>query len=432
MSTPGDLQNSPAERQHLAGQRAQHAEQRAARRRNRLEKRYRRLLALYPRDHRREHAEEMVDVLLAVAATDIAGPAGANLGGSARGLRPAAAAQRLSRDVADAADLLAGAARIHGRMVLARIGPRWFTRLVRDTRWSDALAVLSVITPVLLLVAALADFGIPQAVANAAAGHPYSRIAATYEVSDLPLLVGAPLVTVLACLRLRRLAGMAALATGIGQLAVGVPGSALAFRGYSSPAVAFTVLLAGAAAAALLLSPGPARGLDLLTWWGAALVTLGALILGGFSVGTSAWFGYTSAPPPDLTSPSINSLSGEVAGLPADLLIAGVLVSVGVACLRTPVSRRVLALLAIPVIPYAVMWQEKLAVDLLGPLNGTTAVIHSSVPLLYLPPLLLAFLIVAGTQLARWRATGHERAEGRGGQMGPASSPPGPPGAVSA
>ncbi|MGH3199194.1 MAG: hypothetical protein ACRDOH_01820 [Streptosporangiaceae bacterium] len=36
-------------------------------RRNRREKRYRRLLALYPRDHRREHAEEMVGVLLAVA-----------------------------------------------------------------------------------------------------------------------------------------------------------------------------------------------------------------------------------------------------------------------------------------------------------------------------------------------------------------------------
>src|SRR6266704_1521343 len=32
---------------------------------SRIEKRYRRLLALYPKDHRREHAEEMVGVLLA-------------------------------------------------------------------------------------------------------------------------------------------------------------------------------------------------------------------------------------------------------------------------------------------------------------------------------------------------------------------------------
>ena len=409
------LEHGGRDNQSLEQRRAEH-------RRNRLEKRYRRLLALYPRDHRREHAEEMVGVLLAVAAQDVAAR-----DASPRARQPIDAAVRLGRDIADGTDLVAGAARIHGRMALSRIRPRWFTRLVRDPRWSDALAVLSVVAPLLLLVAALADFGIPQAVASAAAGHHDWRITATYEVSDLPLMVGAPVVAALAYLRLRRLAGMAALTTGIGQLAVGVPGSALAFRGYSSPAVAFTVLLAGTAAAALLLSPGPARGLDLLTWWGAALVTMGALILGGFSVGTSAWFGYTSTPPPSLTS-----LSGEVAGLPADLLIAGVLVAVATACLRTPVSRRVLALLAIPVIPYAVLWQEKLAVDMLGPLDGSSAVIHSSVPLLYLPPLLLACLIVTGTQLARRRATGHERAKGRGGQMGSAPSPPGPPGAASA
>ena len=395
------------------------AERQVERRRNRLERRYRRLLALYPRDHRREHAEEMVGVLLAMAAQDIVPR------GSSPALRAAAAATRIGRDIADGTDLVTGAIRIHARMAVSRIRPRWFSRLVRDPRWSDALAVLSVVTPVLLLVAALADFGIPQAVANAAAGHPDWR-ATAYELSDLPLLLGAPAVAVLAYLRLRRLAGLTALATGIGQLAVGMPGSALAFRGYSSPAVAFTVLLAVTAAAALLLSPGPARGLDLLTWGGVALVTMGALILGGFSVGTSAWFGYTASPPASLTS-----LSGEVAGLPADLLIAGVLGTVAAACLRTPVSRRVVALLAIPLIPYAVLWQEKLAVDMFGPLDGASAVIHSSVPLLYLPPLLLACLIVVGTQLARRRASEHERAKGRG-QMGPASSPPGPPGAVSA
>src|SRR6185503_10280784 len=37
----------------------------AATRGSRMEKWYRRLLALYPKDHRREHAEEMVGVLLA-------------------------------------------------------------------------------------------------------------------------------------------------------------------------------------------------------------------------------------------------------------------------------------------------------------------------------------------------------------------------------
>ena len=114
-----------------------------------------------------------------------------------------------------------------------------------------------------------------------------------------------------------------------------------------------------------------------------------------------------------------------MAGLPADLLIAAVLVTVAVACLRAPVSRRVLALLAIPVIPYAILWQEKLASDLFGPPGGAAALIPSSIALLYLPPLLLAGLIVAGTWLARRRATGRDR------QLG--SAPPaGPRGAVSA
>ncbi len=224
--------------------------------------------------------------------------------------------------------------------------------------------------------------------------------------------------------RARRLAGMAAVATAASQLTLGVPGVLHAFRGYASPAVAFTVLLACTAATALLISPGPARGLDLLSWWGAGTVGLGALIMGGFSMGTSAWFGDASLAASS-TSRDFSAFSGEVAGLPADLLIAGVLVTVASACLRTSVSRRVLALLAIPVIPYVILWQEKLAVDLVG----TTGVIPFSAPLLYLPPLVLACMIVAGTQLARWRATG------RAQQMGAAASsagPHGPPGAVSA
>ena len=116
-----------------------------------------------------------------------------------------------------------------------------------------------------------------------------------------------------------------------------------------------------------------------------------------------------------------------MAGLPGDLLIAGVLVTVAAACLRAPVSRRVLALLAIPVIPYAVLWQEKLAGDLFGsPNGGASTLIPSSVPLLYLLPLILACLIVAGTWLARRRATGRAR------QVGSTTTPAGPRGAVSA
>jgi hypothetical protein len=388
--------------------RDRHARLRLEHRRHRLERRYRRLLALYPKDHRREHAEEMVGVLLAAAAAD------------ARPRTDLAARARCSgQHAADCADLVAGALRIRGRMAVNRIRrAHWFAVPVRDPRWSDALAVVSVVAPLLLLVAALAEFDIPQATASGMTGHPYWPAGSAVYVSDLPLTAGAPAVAILALLRLRRVAGIAALATGTSQ---GVVAATSSSGGNANPAIAFTVLLAGTAAAALLLSPGPGRGLALLRWWGAAAVGTGALILGGFSVGSNVWFGYAPLSPAGLTA-----FRSEVTGLPGDLLIAVVLVAVASACLRTAVSRRVLALLVIPVIPYAILWQEKLAGDLVGPFGGGPAVIPSSAVLLYLPPLLLAGLIVAGTRLARRRASGRAR------QVRSAGSSAGPPGAVRA
>jgi hypothetical protein len=381
-----------------------------ARRRTRMERRYRRLLTLYPKDHRREHAEEMIGVLFAAADYDA----------RIRAPKPVAWALRSGQHVADCADLVAGAARIRGRMLGKRVKQAsrsaW---MVRDPRWRDALAVVSVIAPLLLLVAALAEFHLPQAVASSLTGHPHWRLTAALGLSDLPLAAGVPAVAVLALLRLRRLAGLSALAAAIGQGLLAQDGTAAQrpappFTGYASPVVAFTVLLACTAAAALLLSPGPGRGLALLTRGGAVLIGAGALILGGFSVGGNVW----------LASPSgfTKGLGSEVTGLPGDLLIAAVLVVAAVGCLRAPVSRRVLALLAIPVIPYAIGWQEKLASDLFGQADGASASIPSSLPLLYLPPLLLTCVIVAGTWLARRRATR---------QVTPAS-PAGPRSAVSA
>jgi hypothetical protein len=367
---------------------------------SRREKRYRRLLALYPKDHRRDHAEEMVGVLLA-ADGDAPLPAP----------NPVAWAVRSGQHAADVADLVTGALRIRGRMALNRIRrTRWLSVTVRDQRWSDALAVVSVIAPVLLLVAALTEFDIPQAVASSITGHPHWGVSASLGLADLPMAIGAPGVTVLVFLQLRLLAGLGALATATGQIAAGaVP----AFAGYSDPAVAFTVLLSCTAAVALLLSPGPGRGLALLTRSGTALVGAGALILGGLSVGGDVWFG--SAPP------RFDRFGGKVAGLPADLLIGAVLITVAAACLRAPVSRRVLALLAIPVIPYAFLWQEKLAADLFGPPGDGSAIIPSSIPMLYLPPLLLASLILTGTWFARRRAGERDR-QVRSATSGPRSA----------
>jgi len=399
----------------------------ARRRAEKREKSYRRLLALYPKDHRRDHAEEMVGVLLAAADhTRVLAPkpvARAPLGWAPLNWAPLNWALGFGQHMADCADLVAGALRIRGRMALNRIRRApWFGWTVRDQRWSDALAVVSVVAPLLLLVAALAEIHIPQAAASSITGHPHWQLTATLGLADLPLAAGAPTVAALAFLRSRRTAGIAALATAIGQVVSGVLRSAPAFTRYASPAVAFTVLLAGTAAAALLVSPGPDRGLALLTRGGTALVGVGALILGGFSVGGTMWFGAASPP-----SFGFAGFGGEVVGLPGDLLIAGVLVAVAAACLRAPVSRRVLALLAIPVIPYVVLWQEKLAGDLFGsPNGGASTIIPSSVPLLYLLPLILAGLIVAGTRLARRRATGRAR------QRGSTTTSTGPRGAVSA
>ena len=359
---------------------------------SRMEKRYRRLLVLYPKDHRREHAEEMVGVLLAADGdTPVRAP------------NPVARARRFGQHTADIADLVGGALRIRGRMALSRIRrTRWLSWTVRDQRWSDALAVVSVIAPLLLLVAALTEFRIPQAVASSITGHPHWEVSASLGLADLPMAAGAPGVTLLVFLRLRRLAGLGALATAIGQIAAGaVP----AFAGYADPAVAFTVLLSCTAAVALLLSPGPDRGLALLTTSGTLLIGAGALVLGGFSVGGDVWFG----PIDDWAPPRFDDFGGKVAGLPADLLIAAVLISAATACLRAPVSRRVLALLAIPVIPYTFLWQEKLAADLFGPPGDGSAAIPSSIALLYLPPLLLAGLILTGTWFARRRAGERDR-----------------------
>jgi hypothetical protein len=382
-----------------------HSSRLPAGRRARMERRYRRLLTLYPRAHRQEHAEEMIGVLFAAADYDA----------RIRAPKPVAWALRSAQHLADCADLVSGAAQIRGRMVAGRV--KQATRsswMVRDLRWGDALAVVSVIAPLLLLVAALAEFHLPQAVASSLTGHPQWRLTATLGLGDLPLAAGAPAVAVLALLRLRRLAGLGAVAAAAGQVVAAMQRPAPPFTGYSSPVVAFTVLLACTAAAALLISPGPDRGLALLTRGGAVVIGAGALVLGGFSVGGNVWL----ASPGGFT----RGLGSEVTGLPGDLLIAAVLVAVAAGCLRAPVSRRVLALLAIPVIPYAVLWQDKLASDLFGQAGAASASISSSLLLLYLPPLLLTGVIVAGTWLARRRATRQVRS----------ASPTGPRSAVSA
>ncbi|MFC5828837.1 hypothetical protein [Nonomuraea insulae] len=89
-----------------------------------LEARYRRLLACYPRDHRVRHEEEMIGVLLA-------------------GARPGQTRPHL----ADIADLLWGALRVHSRRTF---GP------VSAPAWRDGLALAIALWPILILASVLA------------------------------------------------------------------------------------------------------------------------------------------------------------------------------------------------------------------------------------------------------------------------------------
>lgn len=348
---------------------------------SKLERRYRRMLALYPAAHRAEHADEMLGVLLA----------GATEGTLAH--------------VADLADLFAGAVRIWIWSARQRYRQHGLLRgLVRDERWSDALAVTSVVAPLLLLVSMLAQFGVPQAVASFVIGHP--SLTDSMPAPDWPLTIGAPLLACLSFAGLRRPAGVVAVTLALGQLLL-LP--AQSFASYSSPAIAFSVLLALTAAAGLLLSPGAGRGLAVLRWWGATSVGVVALVLGGFSLGGFTLSGYltdtwaTAAPVPGGLSGLAPLQPTEVTGIGGDLLIASVLGLASAGCLFTAVGRRVLALFAVSMIPFAYIWADKLAADLIWSLEGIKA-IESSGVLLYLPSALIACAIVVVARLGRRRA----------------------------
>jgi len=347
-------------------------------RRQRLERRYRRLLTLYPAAHRAEHGAEMLGVLVEGAM-------------GYYGIR------RFGQHFLDVADLIGGAGRIRGRLALAAVRRRRrsLRSIVRDTRWNDALSVVSVVAPILLLVAALTQFDVPQAAASLVVGHPFWPVVGGggLYVPDWALAIGAPLVLLLGVARLRRTAGLVALLTAISQLVLlPVYGTA----SYLSPALAFSVLLAGTAGVALLLSNGPSRGFELVRWWGAVLIGAFALILGGLSMGGFS-FGaiYTGQGMATL-------LPAEIAGLAGDIAIACVLGMLGLACLFAPVSRRILALLAVPLIPYAIIWQDKLAGDYTG---SFTISVPADYTTLYVAPAVAALAIVAGTRVARRRSS---------------------------
>lgn len=252
-----------------------------------LERRYRRLLAWYPPEHRRQHEEEMLGVLMT-------------------GARPG---QRRP-GFAESASLIWGAMRVRLRPGLDSAA---------DPGWRDALAVLSVLLPVSVLFGyggtEFAAFSLTLS-APAGAGPVLLYVAVTL---GLPLLL-----TTLVLLRLRR---TAALATA--GLMIWIVGSTIAQAGagglaFELESAAFAGFILGPELAALLASPGPRRGLQILSWRYRVLV-IGAAATIGAAAGLS------------ISHPAVAPV---VVGLVT-------IIAIGMA-VASPLSRRILVLLAIP------------------------------------------------------------------------------------
>lgn len=183
-----------------------------------LEKRYRRLLALYPRDHREQHGEEMLDVLMT-------------------GARPG---------WKDTVDLVWGAFRLHlRRMVSGGVDPR------------DVLAIVSLLGPMAILVGATESL---HELAWWVQAGALSSLPVWEHSPDAPVWVVWVAVAVLALFRQRVAAAIGAWVGTIGLVLVATVSGRFWVWAYADSG---WVLLGALTAVALTFSPGPARGREL-------------------------------------------------------------------------------------------------------------------------------------------------------------------------
>ncbi len=219
---------------------------------------YRRLLRWYPAQHRALHQEEMLGVLMASAQPGRSRPS-----------------------LAESADLLLGAARI-------RLRPR---RALSDgPGWRDALAVYSVAAPLLVLISALIGWLVAKLeFRGLGVGFGELNMVLTGIGSGRMMLTaaiwvavgGQALVAVLALLGLRR---WAAAAAAISALYLGIT-AILQLYTPLSVGIAISVLYIPFALVApisetfaLLASPGPRRGRQLMRRGDWALVAAGSVV----------------------------------------------------------------------------------------------------------------------------------------------------------
>ncbi|GLY78402.1 hypothetical protein [Actinoallomurus iriomotensis] len=330
-----------------------------------LEDRYRRLLSWYPADHRREHEQEMLGVLLA----------GARPGQT----RPSAA---------DVYDLLRGAVRIHLRRAVGGS---------TTPGWAAATAIAGFVAT-LLLVAEGLRFAVntPQAVSQfieARAHRPFSLPHMLVQsFGTAPYWAVWLVIAVLAWRGARRPAACAASVLTGAQLLLVVYGTATTLWGaiFTETLVTTSLPLSLVATASLLASPGPRHGAELL----------GRRAVLGAAAAAAVLIALTTAPlsalfvPWPHTAPDARQADQRLQAFKhsshvwntlqlAALLTAFILLLVVLA--RTREGRRACALLAIPATPLITEWSElvgngfltdgpHLARLLLGGLAGFTVV----------------------------------------------------------
>lgn len=224
-----------------------------------LERRYQRLLRCYPPGHRADHGEEMLGILLDSA-------------------RPGQRAPGLSQMVNLAACGLA----IRARHFLTA-GP-----------WQDALAVLSLIAPVVLVITSALSLAqlVRSAVNEAAFAHvPVWQLLSFVATLAGPAAVLAAWLTVVLLALTGRRRTAATIATVLLALDLTTQLTLVIQRaGVPSARIPMALLLTGAgpillaslAACSLAFSAGPSRGLAIVGWPRACLMIAGLCVTFGF------------------------------------------------------------------------------------------------------------------------------------------------------
>jgi hypothetical protein len=318
-----------------------------------LESRYRWLLGAYPADHRHRHGEEMLGVLMTAARPDQRHPG-----------------------LAETADLVRGALLVRLRRSVAHYHRR---------DWKDALALVSVLAPLILLALAT-DYGAgiflhivaPDIVGVPGDGSWRSWLQEYYTAP----IWGACAMTAVAVLLGARRTG-AVLAFGVSALMITSP----IWSSYSWSGISMIVVLLGLlSGVALLLRDGPRRARELMGL--PALLCAVTLAVG---------------------DPTIPQLMSALPGMYLPVLEAApifvTLIVTPVWLLRTAPGRRACALLLIafsPLASFGVFYTD-------NPLDKAV------VSLIELPALALVLLAVARSLMRRAGAVvvrrRHDRAE---------------------